>query len=70
MMNTGKWKLYPVPLGLGADQDFMNRMARMGGTADDLGQAATSSGDPSAYETELTNIFKQIIDNPQVHLVQ
>jgi Flp pilus assembly protein TadG len=70
MMNSGKWKLYPVPLGLGADQDFMDRMARTGGTADDNGQAATSSGDPSSYEQELTNIFKQIVDNPQVRLVQ
>jgi hypothetical protein len=69
-MNSGKWKLYPVPLGLGADQDFMDRMARMGGTDDDNGQAPTSSGDPSSYETELTNIFKQIVDNPQVRLVQ
>jgi Flp pilus assembly protein TadG len=70
MMNSGKWKMFPVPLGLGADQSFMDRMARMGGTADDNGQAATSSGDPSEYETELTNIFKQIVDNPQVRLVQ
>jgi hypothetical protein len=70
MMNSGKWKMFPVPLGLGADQGFMDRMARMGGTADDNGQAATSSGDPSAYEAELTNIFKQIVDNPQVRLVQ
>ena len=48
----------------------MDRMARMGGTADDNGQAPTSSGDPSSYETELSKIFKQIVDNPQVRLVQ
>ena len=69
-MKSGKWKMYPVGLGLGQDQDFMDRMARMGGTADSNGDSAHTSGDPSAYETELSNIFKQIVDNPQVRLVQ
>ncbi len=70
MMSSGKWRMYPVPLGLGADSDFMDRMARMGGTANDAGESTHSSGDPSEYENELSAIFKKIVDNPQVRMVQ
>src|SRR5262249_24877791 len=45
-MNSGHWKLYALALGLAADYNFMDRMARMGGTADDNGHAPTTSGDP------------------------
>jgi hypothetical protein len=69
-MNGGKWKMYPVPLGLDADSDFMDRMARMGGTANSDGESPHSSGNPSEYETELSAIFKKIVDNPQVRMVQ
>ncbi|MCC7086370.1 MAG: VWA domain-containing protein [Pirellulales bacterium] len=69
-MNSGRWKMYPVPLGLAADSDFMDRMARMGGTANDNGESPHSSGDPSEYENELSAIFKKIVDNPQVRMVQ
>jgi hypothetical protein len=69
-MSSGRWKMYPVPLGLGANNDFMDRMARMGGTANDAGESPHSSGDPSEYETELSAIFKKIVDNPQVRMVQ
>lgn len=64
------WTVYALALGLGADYDFMDRMARMGGTADDNGHAPTTSGNPSTYETEMTNLLHQIIDNPQVRLVK
>jgi hypothetical protein len=69
-MQGGGWQLYAVALGLGADYDFMDRMARMGDTANDDGQAPRTSGDPSAYEAELTAIFQNIIESPHVHLVQ
>jgi hypothetical protein len=69
-MNSGHWKLYALALGLAADYDFMDRMARMGGTADDNGHAPTTSGDPSTYETEMTALLKQVVDNPAVRLVQ
>lgn len=69
-MQAQKWYTYPVGLGLGADYSFLDRMGRMGGTADDNGQSARGSGNPAEYETRLTNIFKQIIDNPRVRLVQ
>jgi hypothetical protein len=69
-MNLGHWHLYALALGLAADYDFMDRMARMGNTADDNGQAPRTSGDPSTYETEMTALLKQVVDNPQVRLVQ
>jgi hypothetical protein len=62
--------VYALALGLAADYDFMDRMARTGGTADTNGQAPRTSGDPSTYETEMTSLLDSIIDNPQVHLVQ
>jgi hypothetical protein len=42
----------------------------MGGTDDENGQAPRTSGNPVGYETELTEIFEEIIDNPAVKLVQ
>jgi hypothetical protein len=69
-MHLGKWQMYALALGLAADYDFMDRMARMGGTADQNGHAPTTSGDPATYESEMTALLDQIIDNPQVHLVQ
>jgi len=69
-MQGSNWQVFAVALGLGADYSFMDRMARMGDTADDDGQAPRTSGDPSAYEAELTAIFQDIISNPKVRLVQ
>jgi hypothetical protein len=69
-MTGNKWHLYALALGLAADYDFMDRMARVGNTADTSGQAPRTSGDPSQYESEMTALLDQIIDNPQVHLVQ
>ena len=69
-MEMDRWKVFPVGLGLGADYNFMDRLARMGGTADDNGQGPRGSGNPAEYEQRLTDIFKDIITNPQVRLVQ
>ncbi len=69
-MRLAKWQVFAIPLGLAIDSDFMDRMARMGGTADDDGHAPSTSGDPSTYETEMTALLDKVIDNPQVHLVQ
>ncbi len=69
-MQSKGWYVYALPLGLAVDSDFMNRMARVGGTADDNGNAPSTSGDPSTYETEMTTLLGKIIDNPQVRLVK
>ncbi len=69
-MSGNNWYLYPVGVGLDCDYDFMDRMARMGGTADTSGQAPRGSGDPSVYQTLLAQIFKTIITTPKLHLVK
>ena len=69
-MSGSNWYLYPVGVGLNCDYDFMDRMARMGGTANTSGQAPRGSGDPSVYQALLTQIFQTIITTPKLHLVQ
>ncbi len=69
-MSGNNWYLYPVGVGLDCDYDFMDRMARMGGTANTSGQAPRGSGDPSVYQTLLAQIFQTIITTPKLHIVQ
>ncbi len=69
-MSGNNWYLYPVGVGLNCDYDFMDRMARMGGTVNTSGQAPRGSGDPSVYQALLTQIFTTIITTPKLHLVQ
>lgn len=69
-MQLGKWFLYPVGVGLGCDYGFMDRMARMGVTADKNGQAPRGSGSPIDYEAKMTAVFQKIITNPKVRLVK
>ncbi len=70
IMKAGGYYLYPVGLGLGTDYDFMDRMARMGNTANDAGEAARGSGNPTLYEEVLRDIFEEIIRSPKARLVK
>jgi len=70
MMQQDNWRIFPVGVGLGTDYDFMDRLARMGGTSNDDGESPRGSGNPAEYEQRLTEIFEEIITNPQVRLVQ
>jgi Flp pilus assembly protein TadG len=70
IMRAQKWYVYALGLGCDIDDDFLDRMARVGGTADDNGHGLTTSGDPTTYETEMTSLLKQVVDNPSVRLVQ
>jgi Flp pilus assembly protein TadG len=69
-MQGKNWQVYSLGIGLAVDWDFMDKMARQGGTADNNGQAPRTSGDPSSYESEMTTLLDKIIDNPEVRLVQ
>lgn len=69
-MQAKNWYVYPVGTGLGTDYDFMDRLGRVGGTADDNGLSPRGTGNPAQYEQRLADIFRQIIDNPRVRLVQ
>lgn len=70
MMQREHWYLYPVGIGLGCDYDFMDRMARMGATANEDGEGPRGSGNPADYEQRLTEIFEHIITSPRLRLVQ
>lgn len=69
-MQGEHWMVYPVGIGLGTDYGFMDRLARLGGSANDDGQSARGSGNPAEYERRLAEIFENIITSPQVRLVQ
>ncbi len=64
-----KGKLYAVGMGLGADLDFMDRLARMAKT-DKGGLSPRGAGNPAEYEARLTAIFRDIIQNPGSRLVK
>lgn len=70
IMQGGNWNLYAAGVGGGCDYDFMDRMARMGATANSDGESPRGTADPTAYETVLKDIFEKIITNPKLRLVQ
>lgn len=60
-------QLFPVGTGLGADYDFLDRTARLNGTAKN-GSAPRGTGNPASYEATLTQIFLEIIKGGRVRL--
>jgi Flp pilus assembly protein TadG len=66
-LQSSNWCLYPVGIGLSTDSDFMNRLSHMGGSTSD---APTPSGNPAEYESVVTTIFKNILTNPKLRIVQ
>ena len=70
MMQRDRWYVYPVGIGLGCDYGFMDRMSRIGSTANSDGEGPRGSGNPADYEERLTEIFRNIITNPKLRLVQ
>ncbi len=62
-------QLFPVGTGLGCDYGFMDRLARLNGTATG-GQAPRGTGNPASYEATLTNIFQEIIKGGRVRLAK
>ncbi len=63
------WFTYPVGLGLDIDDNFMDNMACIAGTADKDGQSMSST-DPATAIADLKNIFSQIITRPKLRLVK
>ena len=62
--------VYPVGIGLGADYDFLDRTAKLGGTAGSDGKSPRGSGNPAEYEKLLTDIFREIVKLPTGRLVE
>jgi hypothetical protein len=69
-LESAKVDVYPVGIGLGADYDFMDRAARLGGTGGADGQSPRGSGNPAEYESVLTEIFRKVISEPTGRLVE
>jgi Flp pilus assembly protein TadG len=69
-MQGANWNIYAAGVGGGCDYDFMDRIARMGNTANTNGQGPRGTADASAYEAVVTDIFNKIITNPKLRLVQ
>jgi hypothetical protein len=71
IMQGKNWSVFPVELGLQGDADFMNRIysVAQGKTTKTLTSPYDATGDPTNYETELINIFNNIISNPKLRLV-
>jgi len=70
MMQGDNWYAYAAGIGRGCDYDFMDRVARMGATANNDGESPRGSDDPTKYEAVLRKIFEDIITNPKLRLVQ
>lgn len=64
-----KGQLFSVGMGLGADYDFLDRMARTSKTAVG-GTSPRGSGNPAQYESTLIQTLKSIIQRPGSKLVQ
>lgn len=63
------WDIFAVGIGAGADTDFMNRIAILGGT-EEIGSNLQAGGDPRNYEQILTDIFKRIVHTPRIVIVK
>ena len=72
IMQSTSWMFFPIEIGLQGDAAFMNRIYSIG--KGDTTKTETSpyaaTGDPTTYETELKNIFQQIVTMTKVRLVQ
>jgi hypothetical protein len=69
MFRAEKGTMHVIGMGLGADYDFLDRMARVAGT-DISGQSVRGSGNPAEYEQRLTDTIGEIVRNPGSRLVK
>ncbi len=65
LMHVDRWKsegkTIPIGMGLGADHEYADRLARLADTADDGGLSPRTSGNPAVYEEELVRIFEDYL---------
>ncbi|MFH5805197.1 hypothetical protein, partial [Alienimonas sp. DA493] len=63
LMHAHNWRsrgqTIPVGMGLGADHDYADRLARLARTADASGSSPRTSGNPAVYEAELRRILEE-----------
>jgi hypothetical protein len=71
------WRIHAVGLGRAVDQPLLDRVARLGGTAEQLAAdpaippgARSAGGNPLEYEARLTAEFQRLLARPRVKLVR
>jgi hypothetical protein len=76
-LEAAGWRIFPVGVGLGADRNLMDRMARMAGTGvrdpdnpNGPKISAYAEGNPADYEDLMTSIFNSIVSAPFVRLAK
>jgi Flp pilus assembly protein TadG len=69
-MRMKRFTVFPVGIGLGPRDDFVDRVARLAGTADERGQGLRCGLNPAEYEQQLTEALRKIVAACQVRLVQ
>jgi hypothetical protein len=69
-LRAQRWRLYPIGLSPATDNDFIDRLARLGGTADSSGHAPRASGNPAEHEQRLIDFLAEIVRSPQISLVK
>ena len=65
-MNAENWSLYPVGIGLGCDYDFMDRMARLGNTANSQGRKCPGQRKSRRIRTTADRYFQKDHHQPQI----
>jgi hypothetical protein len=68
-MRAGGVELHAVGIGPGVDYGFLDRLARMAGTADSRGLAPRGSDNPADYEAKLQETLERILSAPRSRLV-
>jgi Flp pilus assembly protein TadG len=72
MMYGNNWIFFPIGLGMQGDEGFLDRMYSVGKgkTSETNTSPYVATGDPTSYETQLHDLFYQIISTPRIRLVQ
>lgn len=68
-MRDDRWQCYAVGLGMGADYEYVDRLAGLRGPGNAAGGRARG-GRAGGDENGLVTLFEQILSNPRVRLVQ
>jgi len=69
-MQARNWQIFPSGVGSDADYDFLDRVARLGRTADADGKCPRNIGNPADCEKRLIEMLDQIITTPTIGLAQ
>jgi hypothetical protein len=69
-MQAEQWPVFALGVGLDADLQFINRLARFGGTSHPQSRSLPPAVQPLDCERRLTDLVRQILAQPDVHMAQ